>query len=248
MELVLKNVGFSYDCGLPTEKKVLESVSLRVGQGELVSVLGRTGSGKTTLGLLMAGLLKPQRGEVTLNGPEPGPPVRTEPLGGDSSLAGRPRAVMVFQVPESQFFEETVFDEVAFGPSRSGLAGSQLCDRVFSSLERLGLDALEIAHRSPTRLCEGEKRKVAIASALSCRPLFLVLDEPTVSLDWEATAHLFTVLKGFKETGVSVIVMTHEVESALAYSDRVEVLAFGRVRASGRLAAAKVYECWLGEQ
>jgi len=247
MELVLKNVGFSYDCGLPTEKKVLESVSLRVGQGELVSILGRTGSGKTTLGLLMAGLLKPQKGEVTLDGPEPGPAVRTEPRGGEGSQAGRPGAVMVFQVPESQFFEETVFDEVAFGPSRLGLAGSELRGRVLSSLERLGLDAQKIVHRSPTRLCEGEKRKVAIASALSCRPLFLILDEPAVSLDWEATAHLFTVLKGLGQTGVSVIVMTHEVENALAYSDRVEVLALGKVRASGRLAAEKVYECWRGE-
>ena len=216
---------------------MLRSLSLRVRAGEFVSVVGRTGSGKTTLGLVMAGLLKPQSGEVTVR------PERPEPSDGHG-VTGRLNVVMVFQVPESQFFEEDVFSEVAFGPSRLGIKGEELSTRVFSSLERLGLDAARISRRSPIRLSEGEKRKVAIASALSCEPLFLILDEPTISLDWQASTHLLSLLRRLADSGVSVIVMTHEVEHAVRYSDGLAVLSRGTLSASCRLTADDVYGCW----
>jgi len=231
MELVLNDVGYSYDRGTPTEKAVLRSVSLRVRGGEFTSVVGRTGSGKTTLGLIMAGLLKPQSGQVGLRPAEPGG-------------AGRLDVVMVFQVPESQFFEEDVFSEVAFGPSRLGLKGGQLEARVHSALERLGLDPARVSRRSPVRLSEGEKRNVAIASALSCEPRFLILDEPTISLDWQASARLFSVLRRLADSGVSVVVLTHEVDKAVGHSDLVAVLSAGRLSASGRPTAEEVYTLW----
>ncbi len=234
-ELILESLGFSYDLGLPTERAVLESLSLRVRTGELVSVVGRTGSGKTTLGLIMAGLLKPQTGEVRLDG------TRTVEA---QSPDGRIDVVMVFQVPESQFFEEDVYSEVAFGPLRLGLRGAELKDRVFRSLSRLGLDPVSVAGRSPAWLSEGEKRKVAVACALSCDPRFLILDEPTISLDWQATAGLFALLRTLSASGVCVVVMTHEVEHAAAHSDRIAVLSGGRLRASGRLSAEEVYSFW----
>jgi len=240
-ELVLRGVGFSYDRGLPTEKAVLRSVSLRVRAGELVSVLGRTGSGKTTLGLIMAGLVRPQSGRVSVVGEA------ADPAGGQSSrpeAAGRLDVVMVFQVPESQFFEEDVFSEVAFGPSRLGLRGGELEARVRSSLERLGLDPVRVSGRSPVRLSEGEKRNVAIASALACEPRFLILDEPTISLDWQASARLFAVLRRLAGSGVSVVVLTHEVDGAVRHSDRVAVLAAGTLSVPGRLNAQEVYESW----
>ncbi len=250
MELVLTNVGFSYDRGLPTEKAVLRSLSLRVRGGEFTSVVGRTGSGKTTLGLIMAGLVKPQSGEVGLRRvqqkPCAGPGAGPEPdrVAESSGGAGRLDVVMVFQVPESQFFEEDVFSEVAFGPSRLGLKGGDLEARVRSSLERLGLDPARISRRSPVRLSEAEKRNVAIASALSCEPRFLILDEPTISLDWAASARLFRLLRRLVESGVSVVVLTHEVDKAVVHSDAVAVLSAGRLSAAGRLTPKDVYASW----
>jgi energy-coupling factor transport system ATP-binding protein len=232
VELVLEDVGYSYDRGLPTEKAVLRSLSLRVRAGEFTSVVGRTGSGKTTLGLIMAGLLAPQSGEVGLR------------PAGERGDAGRLDVVMVFQVPESQFFEEDVFSEVAYGPSRLGLKGRELELRVNSSLERLGLNPAQVSRRSPVRLSEGEKRNVAIASALSCEPRFLILDEPGISLDWQASARLFSVLRRLADSGVSAVVLTHEVDKAVRHSDRVAVLSAGRLSASGRLTAEEVYASW----
>ena len=244
MELLLDSIQFSYDRGLPTERIVLDSISLRVREGELLSIVGRTGSGKTTLGLIMAGLLDPTKGRVALEHspansitpagtliggagtprsrqPSSGPPAKREPEGAD--------VVMVFQFPESQFFEESVFREVAFGPSRQGLGGEAVRQRVVSAMQKMRLDFHALSNRSTLTLSAGEKRRVAIASALSCGPRFLILDEPTVSLDWEASTHVFEILKGLRRDGVSVIVMTHEMEDALAYSDRIAVLAEGKL-------------------
>lgn len=250
MELLLDSIQFSYDRGLPTERRVLDSISVRVRKGELLSIVGRTGSGKTTLGLIMAGLLDPTRGRVTLEDssvssittvktsvgdagdarprrpvstPHATPPAIRKPEGAD--------VVMVFQFPESQFFEESVFGEVAFGPSRQGLGDEAVRQRIVSAMQKMRLDFDALSDRSALTLSAGEKRRVAIASALSCDPRFLILDEPTVSLDWEASAHVFEILKELRSDGVSVIVMTHEMEDALAYSDRIAVLAEGKLEA-----------------
>ncbi len=255
-ELSIEGVGFCYDRGFPTEKVVLDSVSLCVRSGELVSIAGRTGSGKTTLGLIMAELLKPHSGRVRLLAAgemraRPGSDAaagesgrRSGPSAAGRSAQGRLDVVMVFQVPESQFFEEDVFSEVAFGPSRLGLKGGELDSRVRSSLERVGLDPSRVLERSPVRLSEGEKRSVAIASALACEPGFLVLDEPGISLDWRASARIFSLLRGLADSGVCVVVLTHEVDRAVRHSDSVAVLSAGRIAATGRLTADEVYNLW----
>jgi energy-coupling factor transport system ATP-binding protein len=234
MELVLENIQFSYDRGLPTERVVLDSLFLNVRKGELLSIVGRTGSGKTTLGLIMAGLLDPTAGRVVLE--EAPESMRTL-----SRRAKGTDVVMVFQVPESQFFEDDVFSEVAFGPSRLGLSGEETRQRVTSAMGRVKLDLRALSGRSPQNLSEGEKRGVAIASALACGPRFLILDEPTVSLDWEASVHIFGVLTELKQSGMSVIVMTHEVDDAVAYSSRIAVLADCRLVRTGKLSKDEVY-------
>jgi len=225
MGLVLENVRFKYGQG----KCVLDSVSFEAQEGELVSVVGRTGSGKTTLGLVMAGLFAPTEGRVAIK-------ERSAPAGLD--------VVMVFQFPESQFFEETVFLEVAYGPICLGLGAREVRERVEASLQKLGLDAKDFSERSPLTLSEGERRRVAIASALSCEPRFLILDEPTVSLDWEAAAHIFDVLRELKSGGVSVVVMTHDVEDTVFHSDRVAVLEGGKILDLGKPAGGIVNEIY----
>ncbi|MCX5800273.1 MAG: ATP-binding cassette domain-containing protein [Candidatus Eisenbacteria bacterium] len=265
MKLVMDNVQFSYDRGSPAERIVLDSVSLEVRERELLSIVGRTGSGKTTLGLVMAGLLSPARGRMTIEDASVGgSTVAREGITDDASIAipattgGRntrtPRrkptakrgaegvdVVMVFQFPESQFFEESVLGELAFGPSRLGLTGEAIQRRAVSAMQKVRLDFHALSTRSPLSLSDGEKRKVAIASALTCGPRFLILDEPTVSLDWEAAVHTFEVLRELTQSGVSVIVMTHEVEDVLAYSDRIAVLTEGRLVALGRLSRDEIY-------
>jgi len=234
MKLVLERIDFSYDRGLSTERVVFDSLSLKVEEGELLSIVGRTGSGKTTLGLIMAGLLDPTGGRVKLEE--------------TSQLARRANpgtegvdVAMVFQFPESQFFEEDVLREVAFGPSRLGLGGDEVRQRVTTAMQKMKLDFCALSNRSPLSLSEGEKRKVAIASALACEPRFLILDEPMVSLDWEASVHIFEVLNELKQNGVSVIVMTHEVEDAFAHSDRIAVLAEGRLVEAEGLSKDETY-------
>jgi len=238
MELMLKEVQFCYDRGLPTETRVIDCLSLTVRSGELVSIVGRTGSGKTTLGLIMAGLLEPTVGEIALRDSD-----ESLRAGEIQSSAARKRVdvVMVFQFPESQFFEEDVFSEIAFGPSRLGVSGDELSSRVTSAMRKVNLDVQTLSCRRTSELSEGEKRRVAIASALSCEPHFLILDEPTISLDWEASANILHFLTELKRTGASVVVMTHEVESASLVSDSVVVLAGGRVAASGKLTSEEIY-------
>ncbi len=237
MELVLKDVRFSYDMGLPTERNVLDFLSMTVLPGELLSIVGRTGSGKTTLGLIMAGLLKPTAGEVILRGSD----VTRAPINaGQGPVRDRVDVVMVFQFPESQFFEENVFSEVAFGPSRLGVRGPELSRRVESAMGNVGLDVEGLCGRRTSELSEGERRRVAIASALACEPHVLILDEPTISLDWEASASVLENLGTLRDAGASVVVMTHEVESAVAFSDRVAVLEGGKVVSSGKLSPEEI--------
>jgi energy-coupling factor transport system ATP-binding protein len=237
MELVMEDVGFCYDRGLPTETRVFDSVSLTARSGELLSVVGRTGCGKTTLALLMAGLLKPTAGRVTLRDsrdiPRPGSPRPVD-------RAVRTDVVMVFQFPESQFFEMNVFSEIAFGPSRLGLKDEELSLRVESAMRRVNLEPDVHSDRHTSELSEGEKRRVAIASALSCAPHFLILDEPSISLDWEASGNILRILRELALSGTSVIIATHEVESAAALSDEVVVLAERGIAASGKLTPEEI--------
>ncbi|UCF79002.1 MAG: ABC transporter ATP-binding protein [Candidatus Eiseniibacteriota bacterium] len=256
MELVLENVGFSYDRGLPTETKVLDSLSAVVRTGEFLSIVGRTGSGKTTLALIMAGLLKPTSGTVTIKGGAGQPTTGMTPATprGESAQAGervcavngvdvvrRADVVMVFQFPESQFFEEDVFREVAFGPSRLGVRGHELSRRVDSALRAVNLDPDAYSRLFTSELSEGEKRRVAIASALSCQPHFLILDEPAISLDWQASADLFRALAELKRKDTAVVVATHEVGTAASLSDTVAVIGQGRLLALGKLQAQDIY-------
>lgn len=188
----------------PRETWVLDDVSLRIEAGELVALTGENGSGKSTLIKHMNGLLRPTSGTVSVQG---------RPLL-ERTDANEARLIVgvVFQYPEKQLFASTVFEEVSFGLKCRGIAPDEYSARVMHALESLNLNAQELSSRNPFTLSGGQMRKVAIADVLVTEPDILVLDEPCVSLDLPARLELLSLIRRINDTGVTVIIVTHERE------------------------------------
>lgn len=220
MRLVLDAVGMEYDGGLPGASVALSGVDLSISEGECVAILGPTGSGKTTLLEIVAGLAKPTAGVV-----------RVDPAG--RGLAPRSVVGLVYQFPECQFFEDTVFEDVAFGPRRQGLAPADVERRVVTALERASLPPGEFAPRHPLTLSAGEKRRAAVACILALDRPFLLLDEPTAGLDPAGRARMLDLMAQERAAGRGVVVVTHDLDLADAVAERVVLLAGGRVLADG---------------
>ncbi|MFH1689026.1 MAG: ATP-binding cassette domain-containing protein [Candidatus Eisenbacteria bacterium] len=218
MRIVLRDVIVQYDAGLPTSTTALAGVGLSVGRGECVAVIGPTGSGKTTLLEVMAGLTKPNSGSAAI-----------EPSGGRSGL--RHAVGLAYQFPESQFFEETVFADVAFGPARQGLAEPDIRQRVEEALSRAGLPAGEFGARAPLSLSAGEKRRAAIAGILALSRPFLLLDEPTAGLDPSTADRVSDLVRSEVGSGSGVVVVTHDLEFVEAVASRALVVGGGVVLA-----------------
>jgi len=218
MRIVLRDVTLRYDAGLPSATTALSGVGLTVEQGECVAVIGPTGSGKTTLLEVMAGLATPSSGEVTI-----------EPTGAACGL--RDAVGLAYQFPESQFFEETVFADVGFGPARQGLAEPDIRERVEDALSRAGLPADEFGGRAPLSLSAGEKRRAAIAGILALSRPFLLLDEPTAGLDPSTAERIADLVRNEVRAGTGVVVVTHDLEFVEAVVSRTVVVGGGAVLA-----------------
>ena len=218
MRIALRDVTVRYDPGLPSVTTALSGVGLAVEGGECVAVIGPTGSGKTTLLEVMAGLAKPTSGAATI-----------EPIGAARCL--RDAVGLAYQFPESQFFEETVFADVGFGPARQGLAESEIRIRVEEALSRAGLPADEFGGRAPLSLSAGEKRRAAIAGILALSRPFLLLDEPTAGLDPSTAERIADLVRSEVRAGRGVVVVTHDLEFVDAVTSRTVVLGGGAVLA-----------------
>jgi energy-coupling factor transport system ATP-binding protein len=222
MRLELRGVSHVYDAGTPFKVEALRDVSLTVEPGEVLGIVGGTGSGKSTLVQHMNLLLVPTGGEVLVDGVDARSLKRSEL---------RRRVGLVFQFPESALFAPTVEADVAFAPRRLGLGEEGARERVRVSLEALGIEGL--ASRSPFALSGGEKRRVAIAGVLAMGPEILVLDEPTAGLDPATRGEFLALIQGLREAGVSVVLVSHDLDEVAEVADRVCVLHGGRVRALG---------------
>jgi energy-coupling factor transport system ATP-binding protein len=222
VRLELWEVRHVYAPGTPFEVEALRGVSLAVEPGEVLGIVGGTGSGKSTLVQHMNLLLAPTGGKVLVDGAD---------AAGLRKSELRRRVGLVFQFPEQGLFAPTVEEDVAFAPRRLGLEEEEVRERVRGSLEALG--AAHLAERSPHTLSGGEKRRAAIAGVLAMGPEVLVLDEPTAGLDPATRQDLLGLVRGLRAAGVSVVLVSHDLDEVAEVADRVCALERGELRALG---------------
>lgn len=222
MRLELKDVMHVYSPGTPFEVEALRGVSLTVEPAEVLGIVGGTGSGKSTLVQHLNLLLSPTSGAVLADGVDATKLKRSEL---------RRRVGLVFQFPEQGLFAPTVEEDVAFAPRQMGLGEEEVWKRIRESLAMLGVEHL--AGRSPHALSGGEKRRVAIAGVLAMGPEVLVLDEPTAGLDPSTRGDLLVVVRGLREAGVSVVLVSHDLDEVAEVADRICAMERGEVRALG---------------
>ena len=223
MSIRVKNLTHIYEPGLPTESVALEDVSFEIEDGELVGIIGHTGSGKSTLLQHLNGLLKPTSGQIIVGDTD-------ITARGVSMVEIRKRVGLVFQYPEYQLFEETVAQDVAFGPKNLGLTREEIDERVREALELVGLPYEEVAERSPFELSGGQKRRVAIAGVIAMHPEVLILDEPTAGLDPKAHIDVLKMIEEVhRRTGNITILVSHNMADIARLSDKVIVIDSGRL-------------------
>lgn len=225
-QIEVKGLTYVYSTGASTPKRALKRINLSIEKGEFIGLIGPTGSGKSTFAKQLNALLKPTSGSVFLNGVDIWQNAQAK-----SELAREVRfkVGLVFQYPEYQLFEDTVYNDIAFGPKNMGLCEADVKEKVLAACKFVNLD-LNLLQKSPFDLSGGEKRKVAIAGVLSMDPEVLVLDEPTVGLDPCARESLLEQLYRYhKEKDKTIILISHRMEDIAKYSDRVIVLSDGNL-------------------
>ena len=216
-----------YGRGTPLATPALTDVSLTIVAGEVVGVIGATGSGKSTLVQHFNGLLRPTTGRVLLDG------VDVNGRGTDRRRL-RQQVGLLFQYPEQQLFEETVFADVAFGPRNQGLSEEEVRARVHQALEQVGLPPAQFTSRSPFDLSGGEMRRAAIAGVLAMEPRMLILDEPTAGLDPQGRREILAhVGRLHSARGMTIVLITHSMDAVAQLCKRLVVLDGGRLVADG---------------
>ncbi|MBN2000509.1 energy-coupling factor transporter ATPase [candidate division KSB1 bacterium] len=225
--LELCNIRFQYRGMTMSKGDVLKDVSCKIFENECVALLGSSGSGKTTLIQLFTGLLKPQQGHVLFQ--------NRDIWSKDFSLSDlRKKIGLVFQFPESQLFEETVFRDVAFGPKNLGFPPENIEKRIRKALSDVELDPDLFGPRSPFKLSEGEKRRAAIAGVLAMEPDMIVFDEPTAGLDPKGVARFTKLVRRLLKTQKTVVVVTHNMDFVAQVANRVIVLKQGKIEFTGK--------------
>ena len=228
MSIKLTNVFHIYSKGTPFERRALNDVSLEIAKGEFIAIIGHTGSGKSTLVQHLNGLLKPTEGKAAIDD------IDLSAKGAEAKAA-RQQVGMVFQYPEHQIFAETVFEDIAFGPRNKGFNEEEVAKQVREAMAFVGLDYDTYAQRSPFQLSGGQMRRVAIAGVVAMNPDYLVLDEPSAGLDPRSRNAVFKeILALHKSRGIAIVLVTHSMEEAAKYADRMLVINGGRVMFDGK--------------
>ena len=227
MSIEVKGLTHIYSEGLPHESVAVEDVTFKAEDGQLVGVIGHTGSGKSTLMQHLNGLLKPKSGQIIV---------------GDTDITAdgvvmrdiRRKIGLVFQYPEYQLFEETVAKDVAFGPGNLGLSQEEIDARVEEAVEMVGLDYHAIKNASPFDLSGGQKRRVAIAGVIAMKPEVLILDEPTAGLNPKAHEDILNMVKHIHENEKNIVfLVSHNMNDIARMSDKVLVMDHGRLVMDG---------------
>ena len=218
----VEHLSYVYGLGMPDATTALDDVSFSIEEGQFVGIMGATGCGKSTLITHFNGLNRPTKGHIYIGG---------EDLWADPSQIRKFRFLvgLVFQYPEYQLFEETVYRDIAYGPRNMGLSEEEIDHRVHRAAEFCGLSEASL-QKSPFELSGGQKRRVAIAGVLAMEPKLLVLDEPAAGLDPEGRDTILGQIKAWhKETGSTTILVSHSMEDIAKYADRVLVLNAGKI-------------------
>ncbi len=224
--LEVKNLTHTYSAGTPFEHVALDDVSFCVERGEFIGIIGHTGSGKSTLMQHLNGLLKPDAGKVLLDGQD---------IWADKKVTRqvRFRIGLVFQYPEYQLFEESVYKDIAFGPKNMGLKDAEIDRRVRQAAASVGLTEEQL-NVSPFDLSGGQKRRVAIAGVLAMEPEILILDEPTAGLDPAGREEILSYIQRYRqEKNATIMMVSHSMSDVARLTDRLIVLDHAKVSMSG---------------
>ena len=217
-----ENLTYTYSQGTPFEKTAVRDVNIEIEEGELVGIIGHTGSGKSTLIQHLNGLIKPTSGKIFIDGVD----IHDK----DVKLRDvRFKVGLVFQYPEYQIFEETVYKDIAFGPTNMGLDKDDIDKRVRETAKLVGIDD-SLLNKSPFELSGGQKRRVAIAGVMAMRPKVLILDEPTAGLDPRGREMILGQIKHYhEETGSTVLLVSHSMEDVARFAQKILVMNKGEV-------------------
>ena len=226
--LQIKNLTHTYGVGTPFQRSAVEDMTFDVYQGEFLGIIGHTGSGKSTLILHLNGLLKPNSGTLYLRDKNIWSKENEKNIRSVRFAVG-----LCFQYPEYQIFEETIYKEIAFGPKQMGLDENEIRERVYRSMDFVGIDRA-IENKSPFDLSGGQKRRVAIASIIAMKPQVLVLDEPCAGLDPKGRDTILGLIKDYQRLeGNTVLLVSHSMEDVAKIADRVLVMNRGKVAMFG---------------
>lgn len=223
MQIKLDNTSYIYNKGNKFEKRALDQINLEINQGEFIGLIGHTGSGKSTLVQHLNGLMLPTEGKVFIDG-------KNSSDKKVSKTEIRKKVGLVFQYPEYQLFEDTIYNDIAFGPKNIGCSEEEIEERVRWACEMTGVDFKEAKELSPFELSGGQKRRVAIAGVIAMKPKFVVLDEPTAGLDPIGREEILSEIhRLYKEENITVILISHSMEDVARLADRLLVMDNGRI-------------------
>ena len=227
MQIILDHLDYTYSKGTAFERQALRDINMVVDKGEFVCIIGKTGSGKSTLIQMFNGLLKPDSGNVYFEG--------KDIYDKDYSIRElRGKVGLVFQYPEHQLFEASVIEDVKFGPRNIGMSSLDIDINSYKALKMVGIGD-ELIDASPFELSGGEKRRVAIAGILAMKPQVLILDEPTAGLDPKGREEILELVAQLnRENGITVVLVSHSMDDVAKYADKLIVLKDGSISYNGR--------------
>lgn len=217
MPIEIKELSFSYD-----SKPFIDNLDLKIDDGEMVGIIGNTGCGKSTFVRLIAGLIKSDSGKIIIDGDD----ITNKKF---NKKILRRKLGIVFQFPEMQLFEQTIEKDIFFGLKQYKLTYDEKYKRAKEALELLGLDFERIKDKSPLALSSGEKRKIAIAGILVCKPKYLIFDEPIAGLDCNSRDSFMKLLLALKQNGTTIIIISHNTDYLAEYADRILVMYGGKI-------------------
>lgn len=217
MPIEIKELSFSYD-----SKPFIDNLDLKIDDGEMVGIIGNTGCGKSTFVRLIAGLIKSDSGKIIIDGDD----ITNKKF---NKKILRRKLGIVFQFPEMQLFEQTIEKDIFFGLKQYKLTYDEKYKRAKEALELLGLDFERIKDKSPLALYGGEKRKIAVAGILVCKPKYLIFDEPIAGLDCNSRDNFMKLLLALKQNGTTIIIISHNTDYLAEYADRILVMDGGKI-------------------